>query len=287
MEGGIGGVEYPAGRRRRPPRRARQGAPARARAGPALENMTMTFNVLEYCRQTQTPIIFSSSREVYGDVHRFQTEEGTRRLRLRREHVLRLQDRRRGARLLLRPLLPASVHRLPLLERLRALRQRPHPDDPRDPALHPPDPARRADHRVRRQRQGARLHLRRRLCRGDRPGDHRARRGERAERDDQPRLRAGEHARPRRRADRRGDRQGARRDARTAVARRGDALRGRHRPRPRAARLGAERAARRRASRGASPGSTSGAGPTPRRTERSSSKARSSPRRRTRRYFKA
>ena len=37
----------------------------------------MTFNVLEYCRQTQTPIIFSSSREVYGDVHRFQTEEGT------------------------------------------------------------------------------------------------------------------------------------------------------------------------------------------------------------------
>ena len=43
----------------------------------ALENMTMTFNVLEYCRQTKTPIIFSSSREVYGDVHRFQTEEAS------------------------------------------------------------------------------------------------------------------------------------------------------------------------------------------------------------------
>jgi UDP-glucuronate 4-epimerase len=42
----------------------------------ALENMIMTFNVLEYCRQTRTPIIFSSSREVYGDIHRFSTEEG-------------------------------------------------------------------------------------------------------------------------------------------------------------------------------------------------------------------
>jgi len=41
----------------------------------ALENVIMTFNVLEYCRQTKTPIIFSSSREVYGDVHRFSTEE--------------------------------------------------------------------------------------------------------------------------------------------------------------------------------------------------------------------
>ncbi len=41
----------------------------------ALENMQMTFNVLEYCRQTGTPIIFSSSREVYGDIHRFSTEE--------------------------------------------------------------------------------------------------------------------------------------------------------------------------------------------------------------------
>lgn len=43
----------------------------------ALENMVMTFNVLEYCRQTRTPIIFSSSREVYGDIHRFDTGEST------------------------------------------------------------------------------------------------------------------------------------------------------------------------------------------------------------------
>lgn len=41
----------------------------------ALENITMTFNVLEYCRHTGTPIIFSSSREVYGDIHRYITEE--------------------------------------------------------------------------------------------------------------------------------------------------------------------------------------------------------------------
>lgn len=41
----------------------------------ALENITMTYNVLEYCRQRGVPIVFSSSREVYGDIHRFETEE--------------------------------------------------------------------------------------------------------------------------------------------------------------------------------------------------------------------
>jgi UDP-glucose 4-epimerase len=43
----------------------------------ALENMIMAYNVLEYCRLSHTPIVFSSSREVYGDVHRFSTEETT------------------------------------------------------------------------------------------------------------------------------------------------------------------------------------------------------------------
>jgi UDP-glucose 4-epimerase len=38
----------------------------------ALENAVMTFNVLEYARQAGLPIVFSSSREVYGDVHRFE-----------------------------------------------------------------------------------------------------------------------------------------------------------------------------------------------------------------------
>ena len=41
----------------------------------ALENITMTYNVLEYCRHHNTPIIFSSSREVYGDIHRYITDE--------------------------------------------------------------------------------------------------------------------------------------------------------------------------------------------------------------------
>lgn len=41
----------------------------------ALENINITFNILEYCRANQVPIIFSSSREVYGDIHRYITGE--------------------------------------------------------------------------------------------------------------------------------------------------------------------------------------------------------------------
>jgi UDP-glucose 4-epimerase len=41
----------------------------------ALENITMTFNMLEFCRHNRLPVIFSSSREVYGDIHRYITEE--------------------------------------------------------------------------------------------------------------------------------------------------------------------------------------------------------------------
>jgi UDP-glucose 4-epimerase len=41
----------------------------------ALENISMTFNVLEFCRHNRLPVIFSSSREVYGDIHRYITEE--------------------------------------------------------------------------------------------------------------------------------------------------------------------------------------------------------------------
>ncbi|HIF09411.1 MAG TPA: SDR family oxidoreductase, partial [Sneathiellales bacterium] len=41
----------------------------------ALENVEMTFAVLEYCRLNHLPIIFGSSREVYGDVHRHLTDE--------------------------------------------------------------------------------------------------------------------------------------------------------------------------------------------------------------------
>ena len=38
----------------------------------ALANTMMTFNVLEYCRQQRLPLVFSSTREVYGDVRRFE-----------------------------------------------------------------------------------------------------------------------------------------------------------------------------------------------------------------------
>ena len=34
----------------------------------------MLFNTLDYCRRTKTPIIFGSSREVYGDIHRWMAE---------------------------------------------------------------------------------------------------------------------------------------------------------------------------------------------------------------------
>jgi UDP-glucose 4-epimerase len=43
----------------------------------ALENINLTFNVLEYCRANRLPIVFSSSREVYGDIHRYITEEAS------------------------------------------------------------------------------------------------------------------------------------------------------------------------------------------------------------------
>ena len=41
----------------------------------ALKNVVITFNVLEFCRSNHLPVIFSSSREVYGDIHRYITDE--------------------------------------------------------------------------------------------------------------------------------------------------------------------------------------------------------------------
>lgn len=75
FEGGIGGVDYP-------PVDVVVHLAANAKvhqlvAEPhrAMENIQITYNVLEYCRQTRLPIIFSSSREVYGDIRRYITEE--------------------------------------------------------------------------------------------------------------------------------------------------------------------------------------------------------------------
>lgn len=41
----------------------------------ALENVTMCFTALEYARRHNVPLIFGSSREVYGDIRRHVTEE--------------------------------------------------------------------------------------------------------------------------------------------------------------------------------------------------------------------
>jgi UDP-glucose 4-epimerase len=71
FNGGINGVEYPTvdvivhlAAHAKVHQLVRQ--PKRA-----LENAIMTFNVLEYARGVDRPIVFSSTREVYGDVHRF------------------------------------------------------------------------------------------------------------------------------------------------------------------------------------------------------------------------
>lgn len=41
----------------------------------ALENVSVCFNALDYARRHRIPLIFGSSREVYGDIHRHVTEE--------------------------------------------------------------------------------------------------------------------------------------------------------------------------------------------------------------------
>src|SRR5436309_14760429 len=70
--GGIGGVEYPEvdlvvhlAAHAKVHQLVRQ--PHRA-----LENAVMTFNVLEYARGLGLPLVVSFTREVYGDVQRFE-----------------------------------------------------------------------------------------------------------------------------------------------------------------------------------------------------------------------
>jgi UDP-glucose 4-epimerase len=77
-EKGIGGVEYP-------PVDLVVHLAAHAKVHElvrqphrAMENITMTYNVLEYCRLARLPIVFSSSREVYGDIHRYIEDESLR-----------------------------------------------------------------------------------------------------------------------------------------------------------------------------------------------------------------
>jgi nucleoside-diphosphate-sugar epimerase len=72
FRGGINGVEYP-------PVDIAVHLAAHAKVHQlvrephrALENAVMTFNMLEFCRLANVPLVFSSTREVYGDVHRFE-----------------------------------------------------------------------------------------------------------------------------------------------------------------------------------------------------------------------
>lgn len=41
----------------------------------AMDNITMSFTVLDFCRKNKLPIVLASSREVYGDIHRHVTHE--------------------------------------------------------------------------------------------------------------------------------------------------------------------------------------------------------------------
>lgn len=41
----------------------------------AMENVDTAFRALEFCRRQRTPLVFGSSREVYGDIHRHVTDE--------------------------------------------------------------------------------------------------------------------------------------------------------------------------------------------------------------------
>jgi len=41
----------------------------------AMDNIKMLFTALEFCRRHRLPLVFSSSREVYGDIHRHVTDE--------------------------------------------------------------------------------------------------------------------------------------------------------------------------------------------------------------------
>ncbi len=105
----------------------------------ALENAIMTFNVLEYCRGARAAArLLVDPRGLRRRAPLRGVRRGGGRLRLHGEPVLGVEDRERGVHLLLRPLLRPALPRLPLLERLRALRQRPAADGARAAALHAP-----------------------------------------------------------------------------------------------------------------------------------------------------
>ena len=59
----------------------------------SVDNFMMTFNVLEYCRQNNIPMIFSSTREVYGDIKRYETDESQADFATTESRTLRVKFR--------------------------------------------------------------------------------------------------------------------------------------------------------------------------------------------------
>ena len=236
----------------------------------ALENAMMTFNVLEYCRQRRLPLVFSSTREVYGDVHRFEgygeatadfafTESPYSASKIASEAFIYAYARCYGLKYLafrfsnvygrfdndlhrMSRVLPLFIHQMSRDEPITVyggaekVLDFTYVDDCVDG-----------------------------IARGHRG----ARRRPRRERDDQPRVRAGEHARPRGRADRGRARRRPPHHHGPVTARRGDPLRRGHPQGARPAGLDAGGAAGRGDSRAPSSGSASIAPRIPRRTGRS------------------
>ena len=66
----------------------------------ALANMVMTHNVLENCRRAEVPIVFSNSREVYGDIERHCTRKRTQTSRPAKVRIRRARSRAKRSSIL-------------------------------------------------------------------------------------------------------------------------------------------------------------------------------------------
>ena len=91
----------------------------------ALENTMMTFNVLEYCRQRRLPLVFSSTRGLRRRAPLRGLREDTADFAFTESPYSASKIASEAFIYAVRALLRAHVPRLPLLERLRPLRQRP------------------------------------------------------------------------------------------------------------------------------------------------------------------
>src|SRR6185503_11759387 len=104
----------------RAPRRARQGASARARAAPCARERDDDVQRARVRAEGEHPDrLLVEPRGLRRRPPVRGLQRAGCRLRVHGEHVLRVEDRRRGVHLLVCALLRASLPRLPVLERLR------------------------------------------------------------------------------------------------------------------------------------------------------------------------